>query len=85
LTNGTVYFTVQSTNDPTNDSSVIIQKTATSFTDATNGRHVFTLGHSDTDITPGTYYYDAQFVDNQGSYLSSYQGEFIVVSDITRT
>lgn len=85
LTGGTVYFTVNASSDPAADASAVIQKTATSFTNATAGQHSFSLTHSDTDITPGTYWYDAQFVDSLGNYLSSYRGRFIVQSDIART
>jgi len=85
LTGGTVYFTVNSSSDPSDDTSVAFQKTATSFTSATTGKHTFTLTHSDTNITPATYWYDAQFVDSVGNYLSSYRGKFIIQSDISRT
>ena len=85
LTGGTVYFTVNSSSDPSDDTAVAFQKTATSFTDATHGKHTFTLSHANTNITPGTYWYDAQFVDGSGNYLSSYRGKFIVQSDTTRT
>lgn len=85
LTGGTVYFTVNSSSDPADDTSAAIQKTATSFTDATAGQHTFTLTHSDTNIDPGTYFYDAQFVDAVGNYLSAYKGKFIVIADTTRT
>lgn len=86
LTGGTVYFTVNSSSDPSDDTNVAFQKTANSgFTDPTNGKHTFTLTHANTNITPGTYWYDAQFVDSLGSYLSSYRGRFIVQSDTTRT
>lgn len=85
LTGGTVYFTVNASSDPSDDTSVAFQKTATSFTDATHGKHTFTLTHSDTNITPATYWYDAQFKDAVGNYLSSYRGKFIVQSDVTRT
>lgn len=85
LAGGTVYFTVNSSEDPSSDSSAVIQKTATSFTDPTNGTHTFTLTHSDTNITPGEYWYDCQFVDSDGGYLSAYRGKFIVQSDTTRT
>lgn len=85
LTGGTVYFTVNSSSDPTDDSSVMFQKTATSFTDATEGEHTFTLTHSDTNIAAGSYWYDAQFKDSVGNYTSSYRGKFEVQSDITRT
>lgn len=86
LAGGTAYFTVNSGSDPSSDvaPNMVIQKTATSFTDASNGRHTFTLTHGDTNITPGEYWYDAQFVDSAGGYVSSYRGKFIVQSDITR-
>jgi hypothetical protein len=85
LTGGTVYFTVNSSDDPSSDSSAVIQRSATSFTDATNGSHTFTLTHSDTNIPPGEYWYDSQFIDSDGEYLSAYRGKFIVQSDTTRT
>lgn len=86
LTGGTAYFTVQSAADPPDDiTDKKIQKTASSFTDASNGKHTFTLTHSDTNIDPDTYWYDAQFVDSIGGYLSSYRGKFIIQSDTTRT
>ncbi len=85
LTGGTIYFTISDSSDPTTDTTAVLQKTATSFTDATEGYHELTLTHANTDIPAGTYWYDAQFVDSVGSYLSSYRGKFIVESDITRT
>lgn len=86
LSGGTVYFTVNSSSDPTDDTSKAIQKTeSSSFTNATAGQHTITLTHSDTNIDPGTYWYDAQFVDSTGAYMSSYRGEFIIQSDITRS
>lgn len=86
LAGGTVYFTVQDDSDPANDTTeLMFQKTATSFTSASTGQHTFTLTHSDTNIEPGTYWYDAQFVDSVGQYTSSYRGKFIVQADITRT
>lgn len=85
LSGGTVYFTVNSSSDPSNDSSVAFQKIADNFTDAAEGQHTFTLTHADTNIEPGNYWYDAQFKDAVGNYTSSYRGKFIVQSDITRT
>ena len=85
LTGGTVYFTVNSSSDPSDDTGVAFQKSATSFTHADAGEHTFTLTHADTNITPGTYWYDASFVDSVGNYLSSYRGKFIIQSDVTRT
>lgn len=88
LTGGTVYFTVNSSADPSDDTAVAFQRTATDatpFTSPALGKHTFTLTHANTNITPATYWYDAQFVDSSGHYLSSYRGKFIVQSDTTRT
>src|SRR3982751_4615668 len=65
LTGGTAYFTVQTVDDPPDDvTDLSIQKTATVFTSPLTGQHTFTLTHSDTNIDPATYWYDAQFVDS---------------------
>ncbi len=85
LTGGTVYFTVNASSDPADDTSKAIQLSATVFTDPLHGKHTFTLSHTNTNITPQTYWYDAEFIDSVGNYLSSYRGRFIVESDITRT
>lgn len=86
LTGGTVYFTVNSSSDPANDSDVEFQKEeSSSFTNATAGQHTFTLDHTDTNIDAGTYWYDASFKDASENYLSAYRGKFIIQSDITRT
>lgn len=88
LAGGTAYFTVNVNVDPTDDTSDEFQLTATNatpFTDPTNGKHSFTLTHANTNIPANTYWYDAQFVDALGNYLSSYRGKFIVQSDTTRT
>lgn len=87
LTGGTVYFTVNSSSDPSDDTSKSIQKTQSgvTLTDPILGKTTVVLTHSDTNITPNTYWYDAQFVDADGNYLSSYRGKFIVQSDTTRT
>lgn len=88
LAGGTVYFTVNSSSDPSDDTSKAFQLTATDatpFTAPSLGQHTFTLSHTNTNITPNTYFYDAQFTDAVGNYLSSYKGKFIVISDVTRT
>lgn len=85
LTGGTVYFSVNSSSDPSSDSSAAIEKSTTGpFTSPTTGQHTLVLSHTDTNIPAGTYWYDSQFVDSLGNYVSSYRGNFIVQSDIER-
>jgi len=85
ISGGTVYFTVSASENPSSDASAVIQKIATSFTSPTTGTHTFTLTHDDTNIEPGSYWYDSEFIDTSNNYLSSYRGRFIVQSDTTRT
>lgn len=85
LTGGTVWFTVNTSNSPSTDSGAVIQKSTSSFTDPTSGVVTFTLSSTDTDITPGTYYYDTQFVAADDSVTSTKRDKFIVISDITRS
>lgn len=85
LTGGTVYFTVNSSSDPSDDTGVAFQKSATSFTSALTGQHTFTLTPTNTNIDANTYWYDAEFIDSTGAKTSSFRGKFIVQSDITRT
>lgn len=85
LTGGTVYFTVNATQNPADDTSAAIAKVITTgFTDPTNGKHTLDLLPVDTNIDPLSYFYDAQFTDSLGNKLSSYQGKFIVQADTTR-
>ena len=84
LTGGTVYMTVNSSNAPTDDTGAAIQKDVTSFDNPTTGVQDITLSNSDTNITPGTYYYDIQFKSSAGVVTSLSQDKFIVKADITR-
>lgn len=86
LTGGKVYFTVNSSNAPTDDSSAVIAKTVTSFSAPTSGVATISLTNTDTqNITPGTYYYDVQLKDASGNVVSSKQATFTVIADITRS
>lgn len=86
LTGGKVYFTVNSTQNPTDDTGAVIAKTVTSFSAPTTGVANVNLTNADTQsVTPGTYYYDCQLKDASGNFLSSKQDQFIVIADITRT
>ena len=86
LTGGKVYFTVNSSNNPTDDSGAVLQKTVTSFAAPTTGVASISLTNGDTQsITPGTYYYDVQLKDGSGNFVSSKQDQFIVIADVTRS
>lgn len=85
LTGGTVFFTASSNNSPTDDTAAIVEKNVTSFASPTSGVATITLNSDDTnDVTPGTYYYDLQFVSSGGVVTSLAQDKLIIKADITR-
>ena len=85
LTGGTVFFTVNASEEPTDDTSAVVQKDVTSFSAPTTGVATITLDASDTDsVDPGTYWYDVQFVSTGGVVTSLDKGKFVLKSDITR-
>lgn len=86
LTGGKVYFTVNATQNPSDDTSAVIAKTVTSFVAPTTGVATIQLTNSDTqNVAPGTYFYDVQLKDASGNFVSSKQDQFIVIADTTRS
>lgn len=86
LTGGKVYFTVNASSAPTDDTSAVITKTVTSFVSPTLGLATIQLTNADTQsVAPGTYYYDCQVKDAGGNVYSCGQDKFILKADITRS
>lgn len=85
LTGGTVYFTVNASNDPADDTSASIQKNVTSHTAPTLGQTQISLLPTDTSgLAATTYYYDIQLKDASGNVVSQKQDKFILSPDISR-
>ena len=85
LTGGKVFFTANASAAPTDDSAAVISKSTTTFSGAALGQCSITLDAADTtNVTPGTYNYDAQFVSSGGVVVSSPTGTLIISADITR-
>lgn len=86
LTGATVYFTVNSNQSPTDDTSAAFQKSTTSHTAPLLGQTSITIASADTQsLTPGVYWYDVQIKDASGNITSLKQAEFDINADITRT
>lgn len=85
FTGAYIFFTAKPalTDDPT-DSTAVIEVEVSSFDDPTSGRAVIPLSSSDTDVTPGDYYYDIQVKKADGSILSIPARKLTVVADVTR-
>ncbi|HAG52305.1 MAG TPA: hypothetical protein DCL21_00790 [Alphaproteobacteria bacterium] len=80
------YFTVKKCNDNVkDDSSAVIQKDITVFSDPTNGKFMLDLTPTETDIAPAEYYYDIQYKTASGDIRTiTEQPLFIVLADTTR-
>ncbi len=85
LTGATVFFTAKPalTNDTT-DSTAVIEVEVTTHTDPINGKTVIPLSSTDTDITPGIYYYDIQIKRDTNIITSIRARKLEVVADVTR-
>ena len=85
ITGWTVYFTVKEAydNDPT-DSAALITKDVTSHTAPTSGQTAIALTDTNTNISPGSYFYDIQAKDASGNIMTVVSGIFEVLADVTR-
>ncbi len=54
------------------------------ITDATNGLVAFSPTISDTDMSPGTYYYDVEQTDAGGALDTLIVAKCVIVQDITK-
>lgn len=85
LTGCTVFFTVNATEAPDDDTAAIIEKEVTVHTNPTAGLTTISITNADTqDLTPGSYWYDIQLKDTSGNITSLKKDRFIIISDITR-
>ncbi len=54
------------------------------LTDATSGKVAFSPTTANTDIAPGTYYYDVEQTDSGGAIKTLVKAKAIIVQDITK-
>lgn len=85
LTDCTVYFTAKSAIDnDLDDSEAAIAVEVTSHTDPTNGITDIPLTSSDTDVTPGEYFYDIQVKKADNTIVSIKYRKLEILGDVTR-
>ena len=86
LTGAKVYFTVNASNSPTDDTGAAFQKVTTTHTAPTLGQTSITIANADTQtLAPGNYYYDVQLKDAAGNITSLKQDVFTINADIGRS
>ena len=85
LTGATVFFTAKpALTDDAGDTTAVIDVEVTDHTVPTSGQTVIPLSNTDTDVTPGEYYYDIQIKDASGNITSIKPRKLEVVADVTR-
>lgn len=87
ITGWTVSFTVRKkipVKAIVTDVDAIIAKVITTHITPISGLSTFTLSKTDTNIDPGTYFYDIQVKNVAGEVSTITSGKFIVEYDITR-
>lgn len=85
LTGATVFFTAKSAiDDDATDSSAAIAVEVTDHTNPEAGETVIPLTSSDTDVTPGQYFYDIQVKKGDNTITSIRYRKLEVIADITR-
>lgn len=85
LTGSTVFFTAKAViDDDVTDAAAAIAVEVTSHTDPTAGITVIPLTASDTNVTPGEYFYDIQVKKADGTIVSIPKRKLEVFEDVTR-
>ena len=78
-------MTVNELAQPDVDDSPVFTCVGTIVPPSTDGRIRFTPTTSDTDLEPGTYWYDLQTISNLNHVRTPAGGAFTIVQDITKT
>jgi hypothetical protein len=82
LTGSKVYFTVKE-NESDADADALITKEVTSHSDPTAGETQISLNPTDTNVDPGTYFYDLQVKNSLGTIQSTSSDKITIRQDIS--
>jgi hypothetical protein len=83
ITGGTFALTVNSEENPTDTANQLFTEAGT-ITNAVGGVVEFAVSLSNSDQTPGVYYYDVQYTDSAGNIRTVLRGPWCVNQDITK-
>ena len=79
----TVLYTLKEKISDTDDNAKI-KKDITTHTDSTGGITLIELSRDDTDIAPGSYYYDVKYVDDEGNGDIIIYGRLTIMKSVTQ-
>jgi len=83
ITDWTIFFTLKTALGDA-DASALISKTVTSHSNATQGETTVELTASDTDLTPGSYYYDFKYKTDDGDIGVLFEGKMTLTKIVTQ-
>lgn len=86
ITGATVRFTVKTTeyDSSATDTTALISKNVSSFSNPTAGEYTITIDPSDTQtVTPGQYYYSIKIQLASGAVYELAEGRYIIDGDPT--
>ncbi len=83
ITGFTFTLSVDTRKNP-DDASTLVFALGGSITDAANGVVEFTPTITDTDITPGRYYYDIQQINLSSAKKTLIKGKVTIVQDLSK-
>ncbi len=82
LTGATIFFTVK-TNETDIDDDALIKVEQSSHSNATGGLTTISVTNSQTDIAPGSFFYDFQYVTSGGIVTTVLSGRYNILQDIS--
>lgn len=77
-------FTVDSRKEPDDESTQQFQVVGAPDIDLASGKVTFTPSPSQTDIPPGSYYYDVEMTDSSSHIRTIRKDKFKLTQDITK-
>lgn len=77
-------LTVNSLLNPPDISTQLFESTGDTVTDGINGVITFPITTTDTDQTPGTYFYDIELIDADGEVDTIIKSKFVIKQDISK-
>lgn len=85
----TLWFTVRNSIPATSvtsdtDAVISIEQSGVSITEPLNGKTIFSLSPTLTDINPGSYIYDIQIKTDTGRIRSIRTDDFVIMGDASR-
>lgn len=84
---GQLFFTLKQSKTDSDEDAILQESTTGSEADPSDpiGEIEMTLSSSETNVTPGSYYYDFQFVSSSGEVYTLLADKVKVLVDITRS